>query len=240
MNDSLYSLNLDPTIFSAHLEWNQVITNRKPCQGLFNYGLAITEKGKLILHGGLTKNGILNRITRNLTKHSTLWIISVMEKVPDFQLVTWPETGGGFSKIVSLGGEKICILNKNIQNELIILDIQNLIYFYVNQANTISPEVRRNGYGVVSVSNRVLVIVGGYTEEDNKIGEIKSPFIYGIHLKDIESNVESKRNETIGTIPLESSISLYIGVLGILPLLLVSIIIVYKKHINKHYNTKNC
>jgi hypothetical protein len=91
--------------------WTDISTNTKPPSGLYNYGIAATVKGRLVLYGGITKKGKISRIYYNLTIHSDFWYINLKDEHPEFYLVDLNERyGNGISRIVLLQEETICIL----------------------------------------------------------------------------------------------------------------------------------
>lgn len=155
-------------------EWERTKTIKHPPMGLFDYGITATQKGKIIVYGGVTCNGSITRAHRSLILHSGLWYVNIADKNPDFFLVNWPESSGGFSRIVSLEGDTICILNKN---QILILDSEKMVFYQSINDNPFDFEVQRNGFGV-GVANESVIIIGGYNEFGAKIQEIKSPIIF--------------------------------------------------------------
>jgi hypothetical protein len=177
-------------------EWKQLKTTNKPAAGLINYGMAVTNSGKIVLHGGFTKNeGVFSRTNRNLIEYSDLWFLTISEKQPDFQLVVWSGTTvAGFSRILSLGDENICILNQNIKNQMIVLDTRDFIVKNFDPANIDKVEHSgRIGFGAVSLSNSTMIVIGGFIPDVNGPKEITGSYIFSIQLKE---NLNSYNNNS--------------------------------------------
>jgi hypothetical protein len=73
--------------------WNKLYTRDHPPFGLFNYGFGITERGKLIIHGGLMKDDIITRTVKSAIPYSDMWIINMAESFPNFVSVDCVDCG---------------------------------------------------------------------------------------------------------------------------------------------------
>jgi hypothetical protein len=118
--------------FEANLYGNSnflpISSEQAPVSNLFNYGLATTEERKLILFGGLTEDSAVRSIkARNFTSYSELWMYDLKNLKSSFIPIIWKSKGRGFSKLLSLGGELVCLLNSNLPNQIVILDISQMI-----------------------------------------------------------------------------------------------------------------
>lgn len=179
MNDSLWSFTIDShkSPFEFSLKWVSINTLDHPPFGVTNYGLGITEQGKIILHGGISKASILTRIFKSVVSYSGIWILNLMENVPNFRFIGCLKCGSGISKVISIGSEKIGILNMNVKNGMVIFEADIL-----NVYNLIKPlePLNREAFGVISI-NTTIVIIGGHGVENEEMEEIY-PDILGFQL----------------------------------------------------------
>jgi hypothetical protein len=147
--------------------------------------MTVTEKGMIILYGGVTTNTVLSRLFKNQTLYSDLWSFNLIESNADFNLINIKTAGGGFSRIVLLEKGLICILNKNFKDQMIILDTEQLKIIGFTDKNTDDHVALRNAFGVVSIGN-IVVIMGGYVEKSGHAYEIEgNSIIYAVALNKI-------------------------------------------------------
>jgi hypothetical protein len=130
MRDSLHYINISFTGNSIESnEWMKIITQKSPAPGLFSYGMTITEKGIIVIQGGFTNTTTLGIEGLEFVTHSELWYFDLHGEVKNFGLIRWDDSAQGFSKLIYLGNEIICVLHKNTPMKC--LDI--------NQHKIISP-----------------------------------------------------------------------------------------------------
>jgi hypothetical protein len=98
--------------------------------------------------------------------HNELWIFDLKEKHPEFKRTNFNSGKGGFSKIITLGGELVGILNSYFDNGLILLDLE------VNKAykpSTNNPiPLKRIGFDVAFLNRTNFLLIGGFFLNDNK------------------------------------------------------------------------
>jgi serine/threonine protein kinase len=154
-----------------------------------HYGIAITKKHRLLIYGGAVKDGIYSRLERNVSLYSELWMLSMTEDWPKFRLIKWlNEHPGGFSKATSLGGELICLFNRNFHSGLIVLDLENLNVLKLED-NEFSPhEFSRTAFGLVNVESTNIIIVGGYNDRINQSTDFGN-YLYAINFEKLKEPV---------------------------------------------------
>lgn len=182
MNDSLYSFeiffNFGKSLGSS--KWNKLSTPDHPSTGLINYGMAVTNNGNIVIYGGVTETVIPTRFNRVLTTYSDLWFFNTSANIINFSLIGLGIDGGGFSRIVSLGGEIVCIINRNMKGQMIILDTENMVVSPIDEEISMPNGNLRNGFGAIPVGPDRFLIVGGHEEGMGAVFKSQGPFIYGV------------------------------------------------------------
>lgn len=171
MKDHLY---FTPIIYTDNIvleaiNWNLIDTLHTPANGLFHYGMGITELGNMILYGGVVSKGVLTKRFRNLEIREELWHMNLAHMPSDFVLVDAKiKFGGGFSKIFSIGGEWLCLLNPLSSPIPLLLDVQKFLSYKLEPLDGIGY-LNRTGFGI-SIYNRTnIIIIGGYNQENSTI-----------------------------------------------------------------------
>ena len=124
------------------------------------YGFIATESDKLILHGGYTGS-----FYKQLQK-SDLWMLQLrakVDKVPlPYTLIQWDVKVGGWSKLVHLGFETVCLLHpwlpKETQMMMINFDTMLASTPKVSGLNN-GVVIRRNGFGIAGIQNSSTFVV---------------------------------------------------------------------------------
>jgi hypothetical protein len=154
------------------LVWTPFPSFNNPITGLFNYGMEVTSSGALVIYGGVTEdNPSCLAYNRNLSRHNDLWLLNLNETGSDFSLVKWIDSPGGYSKIVSLGGETLCILNPSFESQMIIIDLEEMISYKV-MADGMPEQLKRTAFGIAGSNGRDFIIYGGYNEYDGLVKDI--------------------------------------------------------------------
>jgi hypothetical protein len=145
------------TVSSA--EWNRLhITAKSPDSGLRYYGITITEKKKLVLYGGVQELSSSSRLTRILISYNFLWVLNLAS----LNFYSAKIGNGGFSRLISLGDEVVCIIGPSIDTQIAILDLKNFkAYYPIVFGNT---EIRRTGFSVFQINQTDFILFGGYDE----------------------------------------------------------------------------
>jgi hypothetical protein len=166
MNGKLYFFDAYYAISNSIINFELLQTPSGPPNGLINYGMQLTEKEKLIIYGGQiettsTPCAIRKRI---FNLYNQLWMLDMRKNIfPDFVLIKWISSPGGFSKIISLGGEIICILNAAFINQMKIIDF-DIMSSYEIHVSGIPAGVTRTGFGIVQANSTEFILYGGYDE----------------------------------------------------------------------------
>jgi hypothetical protein len=194
--------------------WKEVETVEGPT-GLYHYGMGITSSGFVVIYGGVSDDGAdQGRVKKNLVSYSDFWYLNLQDDIQSFRRVNNNiEVGaGGYSKIVTLVDDVICILNRNMQNRMTVIDMKTMSYYYLIDESDYPEPLHRTAFGMVLVNN-IIVIIGGYDEENSQAKEIQSSPLYAIKL---EKSLE-----------LELGINklYFLGALGIIPLVMVAVLI---------------
>jgi hypothetical protein len=104
------------------------------------------------------------------------------------------EGGAGYSKIVSLGGEIICLLNDLLPNKMILINVDQMFTSPMKILN--APVTNRTAFAVASLNETAFVLMGGYSTDGDLVQELdKDTFIsiieYGRSIPMKSSQVES-------------------------------------------------
>jgi hypothetical protein len=223
IKNSIYYFSINEILTNFHLNWNQLLTQMTPQLGLFNYGIEITKRGKIVIYGGNTEQTpVCSFRSRTLINYNQLWILDTTVESPNFGLVNWIPTVGGFSRIVSLGGELICIMNANFDNGMKMIDIGNLISYDV-VVSGIPANLIRNGFGVAGRNNTDFIIYGGYNQIDS-ISEL-SPFniLYQLSFSNTDLTEKFVEGAPI-SLSSEGTVGMIFAIVGIL---LVGVLVVF-------------
>jgi hypothetical protein len=167
MNSSIYALLLNQSSF----QWNIIenVSKVSPVLGLTHYGLQTTESSKLVLYGGLRRiqSRSSQKRTQTFTSYNHLWVFDFYS---GFKQIPWEFSGGGFSRIISLGGERLCILNSRMKEGAVMLYLDLLRFYPLNFINNIPSE--RNGYAIISHDVSNFYLIGGYNENKEVISDV--------------------------------------------------------------------
>jgi hypothetical protein len=203
MNDSLFLLNVSLQDKSSY--WTPMSTALKPSNGIYNYGITATPKGRLALYGGITNAGNFSRVNQTIILHSELWYLDLNDMDSDFTFINLNDGYGGISRMVLLEGEIVCIMNRNINNQMLILDLEKMHAFEIIEDNSFVQLTNRESFGVFSFNRSTLIVIGGVTKSlFNMMGD---PVICGIHLE--ADNLQFQSNNTL----------YFLGILAIIPVI---------------------
>lgn len=219
MKDSLFSTKLSFGEIIVATSWASIITQNHPPFGLYNYGLGVTPKGRIILHGGISNGEIVNRTVRNFNAYSELWVIKLTDPFLNFVLYNYNDVAGGFSRILSLENEKVCIFNKNFKNGLAVFDAEAKNFY--SSIDSVGDSIIRESFGVVLI-NSTMLVVGGYGMEQNEPRELYASFVQAVQLK------------KYGTADMSSSKDILYSLNVLLVIPLVAMIILIMKYIRKY------
>jgi hypothetical protein len=205
MGDRLYSISLSLKNNSLECsEWLRHESLKNPVPGLFDYGIEITEKGKIVLFGGVTNTSVITRRSKSYTMYSTLWIMDIDSKDPQFDQFSFGRGGAGFTKIISLGGEIVCLMN----NQIVVLNIDNLKVSPMKIINSLAAN--RTGFSLVRLDESSLLIIGGYNyaEEIKELDSFLSIITFSVE-------IPTNNNPIILIISIASSALLMTALLGV-------------------------
>jgi hypothetical protein len=136
----------------------------------------------MVLFGGVTNDKILSRVQRRYISYSDLWYLRLNDPVPDFRMIEWgTQQGSGFSRVVALGGEIVCLLKSKLKDQMTVLDMEQLVVYQVDNDNPEDPSPGRDVFGAISINNTI-VIVGGYTDTYGTYKIAKGPIIFAIRI----------------------------------------------------------
>jgi hypothetical protein len=180
-------------------EWTlvSVNTSTSPAKGLINYGIEVTEKGKLILYGGLTETQFPVDRNRTFTVHGDLWLLNLLSSKPEFQECNWKYKVGGYSKILSIGRELTAVLNTNFPEKILLLDVEEMKSYTVRVSNDFVLD-KRIGYGLSSLNSNTFIIGGGYIQStDLTVSEIAPEYhLCVMTFSRIKLNSTDQKNST--------------------------------------------
>jgi hypothetical protein len=154
IDSALFSFNYENLIQSASVSWSSFSNQTAPVSGLVDYGLSVTSSGKLVLYGGSKEKGAVKlQRQRVFDNFNDLWIVDLTLKSPSFLSVQWDiEGSGGYSRIISLEGEVLCILNANFQNAVIVLDIGLMQSFPLSISN-LPGNLKRTAFSIAPLNS---------------------------------------------------------------------------------------
>jgi hypothetical protein len=184
--------------------WIEIPTTKKLPKGLSNYGFTSTTRGTLVLYGGITNTGNIKRMNQNLSLHSDFWYWDLNDALPDFTLVNLNNGYGGISRIVLLEGETICILNNNMTNQMMIVDLEKMLFYEIINDSS-SKIATRTAYGVVALNSFSVVIIGGSEHVNGVLNTIGDQTIFGLHI--LSENMQLQSNYSLH----------FLGILAIIP-----------------------
>lgn len=142
---------------------------------LFDYGMGLTESNILVIYGGLSVPSFSNSENNLFNVHSDLWIVNVTEKCKEMALVDWSGSGGGFNRIISIGGEYLVIFGPIVKVKLI--DIKNMQSFDIRVIGA-PDNIERTAFGLAPVNNSRAIIFGGYNQAKGSIKILNSMYIF--------------------------------------------------------------
>jgi hypothetical protein len=139
-----------------------------------NYGMEMTDSRKLVIYGGQTDDSTECAFrNRYLTRYNDLWMIDFSSDNPDFMLIDWITTPGGFSKILKLSDELLCIMNPNFENQMKMLDMKQMRSYDV-AVQDLPEDLVRTGFGIAGKNGADFIIYGGFQQKHNGIEKLSS------------------------------------------------------------------
>jgi hypothetical protein len=236
MENSLQSLTIEFFDKIQATGWTPLSTNKNPRAGLYNYGMAVTPKGRLALYGGTTKVNV-SRTEQNLISHSEFWYLDFNYPLPEFSLVNLNDDIGGVSRMVLLEGETVCILNNNFKNQMTIVDLEKMTSYGVTDQAPLSNWVQRMAFGVVSQKSNTFFVIGGHDKGISGNNMIEGPAMVAFEIVPLNPAVLTTAESTIPTIyssstdcgtdctlsaivhqEASSSLIYLLGILGVVPI----------------------
>jgi hypothetical protein len=165
INGSLYSVTIDvPNNFAT---WQMMNTSNNLYKGLYDYGIEVTPRGRLIMYGGFSSS---NQDEEVIEIHSDLWFLNLDGVDKEFKLLNASFCGGGFSRIVFVGKENVLIINPTFLNdEIILLDVENWIWSRLVTENWIS---NRTSFAITDIGRQRFLLVGGFMQNNSIIEEL--------------------------------------------------------------------
>jgi hypothetical protein len=180
MNGLLYKFDTANFLSSNMLNWVAVNYNPNsalPPSGLINYGMEITQSGKIVIFGGQvdTSNPVCSYRQRNLTTYSNLWLFDtkLSSGSASFVMLNWNSSVGGFSKIVHLFEETLLILNPGFSYQARVIDILSMTSYDL-PISGIPAGLMRTAFGIVKSGVDNIWIYGGYDQIGRLATEIDS------------------------------------------------------------------
>jgi hypothetical protein len=211
----------------AFISWIPIKTETIPPVGLINYGYAVTSSGVMVLYGGqIESTPECHFQKRTLLTSSDLWIVNMTVPVLDFMLVEWMSSEmGGYSKIISLDGDLLVVINRNFENGMKLLDI-NRMESYAIKSKNVPDNFFRTSFGIAGNGTHFM-LYGGYDQINGISQPAVSDLIYQISFSVTDVTAT---NENL--IQLESSTVISI-VCGIVVIVVIGLIL--RQHLKKQY-----
>jgi len=227
MQSNLYKMDVETKIMSSKWSnWSPIVTLNYPSKGLRNYGFGITEKGIIAIYGGVTEIGAIARKQKNFMVHEDLWMFNITNPIFDFNLVNLEIVSkGGFSKIFSLGGETLGILNTYFEREILILNIDQLTSYRL-KINQTENDLNRTAFALSPINSTLIVIFGGYDQTDSKVNSIKEKHM--IEILSVQS-IEVEQIDTKLKEPASEIESVYGSLGGIFMLIIILLFYIRKR-----------
>lgn len=171
LDNSLYYFEISK-LLNLQLEWQSMFTKHNPARGLMNYGMEISSKGRLVIFGGVTEElSSCFTFNRNLNKHNELWVMDLRAIEKDFMLINWIDTDSGISKIISLGGELLCILNPYFDTQMVLINLDEMISYNII-VHGMPEKLNRTAFGIVGGQGNDFIVYGGFNEYGGIIKDI--------------------------------------------------------------------
>jgi hypothetical protein len=223
MKNSIYGL--DVTINTYKATWTLVPSSSiTPVNGLFDYGMGVFNDTKIVIYGGVTETKTKTQRERIFFSYNHLWFFDTATPNSTFTLVEWNVSGGGWSRIISLGRSLICVLNPNMEEQMVLLELSEMVSYPVVTENM--PEnLRRTGFGIAALNATDFFILGGYHQQGDLINSINPTALF-YHLKFGNTIVkEVSSNEVIVVQKVEDVV-----VIGPLVSVVIAILFIYYIH----------
>jgi hypothetical protein len=172
-----------------------------PYQKLFDYGIAVTKSGKLIIHGGYqyelrdTYDFGFYPEQRTVFEYDDLFVLDVapgakqnLTRVNGLKGIAF-----GNTRLINIYGEKIALFNKYLPGTSIILDFSSMTFFYAKPAKNITQNMLRTGFSINQINYTHYVMYGGYhtdrSEQNKDLGN--DHIFYMAHFKGgLESEID--------------------------------------------------
>jgi hypothetical protein len=183
----------DVSLFPEKLELSSLETVQRLPFGLIYYGIGITEGGILAIYGGEVESTFMRTPRhRSFKSYSDLWILN-MFMLNDFVNIEWNSGGGGWSKILSLGGEVLCVLCPNMDSQMMLINFKEMKSYPLEIKNPIE-RMERTAFGISGIGGKNFIIIGGFNQFNNEVKDI-SPILMVYQLS-FSSHKQSKILET--------------------------------------------
>jgi hypothetical protein len=152
-------------------------------------------------------------------------MINIDSEFKRFVLLDWVESpGGGYSKIISLGDELLCILNSKFKYQMILLDINDMVSYDISIFN---PKIIHDGFGIAGFPNGFdFIIYGGFQMSGFRVADINKEGIF-YHL----SFGLTQANERLSPLSM-----IIVTTAGVLLIMMISITFIYWSRIKTRQN----
>jgi hypothetical protein len=207
MNSTLYGLEIGfkSDAFNC-TNWIKYISNKNAPLALFDYGFQITPKGLLIIAGGLTNSQRFTRRSMNFNSHREVWLLNLAFRDGRFTQISSLGNIYGFTKIISLGGELVSIVNRNIG--ILLLNLEEMQTYPLEPVTSFT----RTSFAIVPLNETSFLVIGGYDVHGNRVAELgKDKILVRITF----SNISSSSN----------LIRIIISVISILTVMVITVVI---------------
>jgi hypothetical protein len=243
MYNTLYSLEIDDTFSTVWNDWNIIKTNNRVSflSGLVNYGFGITNKGVVVIYGGLVENarianGVNGRGVRYLNVREDMWIFNISREQTGFEFVNFYfPSKGGFSKLIPLGDERLCLFNTYLNDKLIILNFEEMKSYPIRISPNAESLINRTAFGITALNETSFLIFGGYDQSNSSVNSLEKKDFLRILTFTKENNIEITGG-VVGTGNVIVSSLLITTIGSILGVFLISIVVsVYLKRKREIY-----
>lgn len=212
INNVLFFFNFNTLTSSTSVEWIpfKETSLYGPIEGLIDYGMGVTNSGKLAIFGGLKESKDRPKFQRSryFSGYSDFWIIKLKSGNPEFLSAGWKLDGNwGYTRMINLGGEILGVLNGNLKTQIMAVDLDSMISYPFKIIN-LPDNLRRTAFGIAELNSTDFLIYGGYNIHGNVINGLNpNTLFYRMSLSsqtitENESlgNSESVRHSIIATV----------------------------------------
>lgn len=174
INGQLWYIDIIPMFLYESVNFIQINTLSKLPDG-------ITNSSKIVLFGGEKEVGALcsGNARRSFLTYSELWVFDIYSEVHDFTFLNWNMAVPRYTKIISLGGELLCVFNRNFKTQMILLDIEGLTSYPLNVIGQ-NSDILREGFGLAPINETTYLVYGGFNSGNERIQDLPVLTDFGI------------------------------------------------------------